>query len=336
MINLEDDELDEIINVEEEIPDFSELELDAKERRRLKKLEKKERILEEYVNKEKMWVALKDYYEKSDMNPEIGIPLELARMIDDIVTNMSHRPNFSNYVQHSNWMVDMIGDAKVKVFKAVADRAFKHYKCNEVYDDIDELSKIIIDKDDIIRNVGKSIFFWTTKKKKPDISSRHIEDSDEVEIITPVRAIIVDTKKKNLITLNVNGVDLVYVVNSDTRIMHDDNNLKLKELHDGTVVHLYQKVLNNAHVALALILSGNTNPRKYITYKSNPFGFYSQIVWHCFINRIKKEKQDHATLQAYQEDVYENMHSSEAWRNVRRQRIVYDDDGENIVEEVAE
>jgi hypothetical protein len=41
-------------------------------------------------------------------------------------------------------------------------------------------------------------------------------------------------------------------------------------------------------------------------------------------------------MKEYQEEVYESMYSSETWRNVRRQKVFYDDDGEGVIEEVSE
>ncbi len=66
--------------------------------------------------------------------------------------------------------------------------------------------------------------------------------------------------------------------------------------------------------------------KQYITFNQNPFGFYSTTVFNCCINRIKKEKTINQTKHEYQSEIYEQMYASEAWRNVRRQKILYGDD----------
>lgn len=42
----------------------------------------------------------------------------------------------------------------------------------------------------------------------------------------------------------------------------------------------------------------------------NPFSYFTTIAFHAFINRIKKEKKHHQTLQDYQEQVYSDMMTS--------------------------
>jgi DNA-directed RNA polymerase specialized sigma24 family protein len=41
----------------------------------------------------------------------------------------------------------------------------------------------------------------------------------------------------------------------------------------------------------------------------SPFGYFNQIAWHAFCNRIKKEKRQHDGLEEYKQRVYEDaMH----------------------------
>ena len=226
----DDIDIDEIDVIDDQIDDFV-----KPRRKRRSKEEREEQDKQDYVNKEKMWNALKEYYEASEKDPDMMIPLELATMVNDIGEHMRYRPNFSAY----SWMDDMVGDAKVKIFKAVKEKAFKLFKTALIVD--------ITEKAD-----ETTIFFWTKKARKDVIAEKTL-DADDV---------------------------------------------------------IFEK-----------------DGQKYITFKSNPFGFYSAIVWNCYINRIKKEKQFQETMANYQTEVYENMYASDVWKNVRRQKIFYDDDG---------
>lgn len=44
--------------------------------------------------------------------------------------------------------------------------------------------------------------------------------------------------------------------------------------------------------------------KKFKLGKTNPFGYFTTIAFHAFINRIKKEKKYHDTITEYQETVY--------------------------------
>ena len=231
-----DDEITEELLAEEDGPDIKEIISDIVP----KKKRKNAKAPEEYINKDLMWAAFKDYYDAVEKDGDIMIPLNLALMIDDIVTHMQQRPNFSNY----SWLEEMAGDAKVKMFKAVNDRSFKLYKTAEIVDTIDKKGDIVV-------------YFMSKKAKKDFIDNKKLEPEDVIS---------------------------------------------------------------------------EKNGKKYITFKSNPFGFYSRIVWHCFINRIKKEKQVNETKIAYQEEIYERMYASEAWKNVRRQKVSSDDGDDDTLE----
>lgn len=39
---------------------------------------------------------------------------------------------------------------------------------------------------------------------------------------------------------------------------------------------------------------------------SNPFSYFTTIAFHAFINRIKKEKKHHETIQNYRDKIYED------------------------------
>lgn len=41
--------------------------------------------------------------------------------------------------------------------------------------------------------------------------------------------------------------------------------------------------------------------------RDNPFGYFTTIAFHAFINRIKKEKKQRETINDYQEQVYQEL-----------------------------
>lgn len=41
--------------------------------------------------------------------------------------------------------------------------------------------------------------------------------------------------------------------------------------------------------------------------RDNPFGYFTTIAFHAFINRIKKEKKQRETINEYQEQIYQEM-----------------------------
>lgn len=56
--------------------------------------------------------------------------------------------------------------------------------------------------------------------------------------------------------------------------------------------------------------------KKYnITSESNPFSYFTTIAFHAFINRIKREKKHHQTLEDYRESHYKQMLTSSAEGN---------------------
>ena len=44
-----------------------------------------------------------------------------------------------------------------------------------------------------------------------------------------------------------------------------------------------------------------------IDNRDNPFGYFTTIAFHAFINRIKKEKKQRETIDNYQQQVYQDM-----------------------------
>jgi len=49
--------------------------------------------------------------------------------------------------------------------------------------------------------------------------------------------------------------------------------------------------------------------------RDNPFGYFTTIAFHAFINRIKKEKRQRQAINDYQEQVYQELMTSEAQKS---------------------
>lgn len=65
-----------------------------------------------------------------------------------------------------------------------------------------------------------------------------------------------------------------------------------------------------------------------ITYKNNPFSYFTKVAYHAFVNRIKKEKKLDEVLKKYQEKVYEDMYAAgNGWENIKRHKL---EDEENM------
>lgn len=53
--------------------------------------------------------------------------------------------------------------------------------------------------------------------------------------------------------------------------------------------------------------------KKYnVTSETNPFSYFTTIAFHAFINRIKREKKHHQTLEDYRDNHYQQMLTSSA------------------------
>ncbi len=106
-----------------------------------KKNKSKKKETEIYVKPEEMWEELKNYYislgdnydwtTQKIINKELEyppFPPKLATMINDIADRMAFLPNFMHY----SWKAEMIGDAILKMVKAVRDCSFKGYSTDKI------------------------------------------------------------------------------------------------------------------------------------------------------------------------------------------------------------
>lgn len=241
-----DDEIDNELSVEDE--NLDEIVISPLKRTRKSK-ERKD--TEHYVSKEEMWLELYNYYlslkEHYDWNSQKlikgpdtfpKITDRLTMIIYDIATKMGYRGNFCTY----SWLDEMIGDATLKMVKAIRDCSFKCFTIAEIY--------------------------------------------------------------------------------------------KIEELDNGAIIHfidkkgLYQK--KDKEESDEFFTENNKN---YIKFKANPFGYFSRITTHSYLNRIKKEKTLEETKRAFQTETWEKLYANENFRNVRRPKYVDSDENEAIFEE---
>jgi hypothetical protein len=235
------------IETEEE---FSEIDvLDEKPKKRTRRT-KAEKETEDYVSKEEMWNELYNYYIslgsdydwenqkllKKDSYPKISN--RLTTIVSDIATKMGYRGNFCSY----SWIDEMIGDATLKMVKAVRDCSFKCYTIAEI----------------ISKTEDNGTIFISFIDKKGEAQKKQLEESDTFFF------------------------------------------------QDG---------------------------KEYIKFKANPFGYFSRITSHSYLNRIKKEKLLEETKRNFQTETWERLYSDENFRNVRRPKYIENDENEGIFEE---
>lgn len=107
----------------------------------VKKKREKKKETDIYVKPEEMWREIRDYYLSLGTNYDWKIqkivdktkdyptfPYKLATMINDIADRMAYLPNFVRY----SWKAEMIGDAILKMVKAVRDCSFKGYSTDKI------------------------------------------------------------------------------------------------------------------------------------------------------------------------------------------------------------
>ena len=107
----------------------------------VKKKREKKKETDIYVKPEEMWREIRDYYLALGTNYDWKIqkivdktkdypafPYKLATMINDIADRMAYLPNFVRY----SWKAEMIGDAILKMVKAIRDCSFKGYSTDKI------------------------------------------------------------------------------------------------------------------------------------------------------------------------------------------------------------
>lgn len=203
-------------------------------RKREKNNEPKETTI--YIEPDELWQEVKNYYELSDSYENEFPPIsnKLANALNDIATKIGYRPNFINY----SYRVEMIGDAKLKLFKSIRDKSIKLY------------STVDIEKTEILDDENTKVFYYDKKGK---LKERVVEKDD-------------------------------------------------------------------------IIAYGNG--KQTITFKNPIFGYMTKIAWHCYLNRIKKEKLADDTKRRFQEETWEKFLNSETGKGVRRPKMMDQDENE--------
>jgi hypothetical protein len=238
-------------NENNEEPAVEELDiiLEEKPKKRTRKT-KEEKATEEYVSKDEMWQELFDYYislgdkydwtiqkiSKKDSFPKISD--RLTAIVRDIATKMGYRANFCRY----SWIDEMVGDATLKMVKAIRDCSFKCYTIAQIISTSEE------DQNTFINFIDK----------KGQAQKRLQENTDTF--------------------FQIEGKD-------------------------------------------------------HIKFKANPFGYFSRITSHSYLNRIKKEKVLEETKRAFQTETWEKLFANENFRNVRRPKYIESDENDVIFEE---
>jgi DNA-directed RNA polymerase specialized sigma24 family protein len=59
--------------------------------------------------------------------------------------------------------------------------------------------------------------------------------------------------------------------------------------------------------ALVKMYNAVQNKKYDFSTGSNPFSYFTTIAFHAFINRIKKEKKHHDTINEYKSQMYQSM-----------------------------
>jgi hypothetical protein len=222
-----------------------------KPRKRTRRTKDESRETVEYVTKDEMWNELYNYYKslgddydwetqkphRKDTFPPIS--KRLTVIINDISTKMGYRANFCNY----SWIDEMMGDARLKMVKAIRDCSFKCYTIAEIID-------TVIDSD------NQTIIYYIDKKGKTQDKAQ--EESDE---------------------------------------FFTENN------------------------------------KNFIKFKANPFGYFSRITSHSFLNRMKKENSLEETKRAFQTKTWDELYANENFRNVRRPKYIDSDENDGMFEE---
>ena len=72
---------------------------------------------------------------------------------------------------------------------------------------------------------------------------------------------------------------------------------------------------------------------EYIKFKANPFGYFSRITSHSFLNRMKKENIIEETKRAFQAKTWDELYANENFRNVRRTKFIDSDENDAMFDE---
>jgi|TARA_R110000787_G_scaffold336_8_gene1228 hypothetical protein len=243
-----------------------------------------------YVDPDAMWTELDNFYTlhaESDDPKEEVMSPELGRMIDDIATKLGFMSKFINY----SYKEEMQGDARLKMVKAVYDVNFTLWRtlpCTELRVEGGR-DYVILHVVRINKEEKSKYYMWDDKKT-------YLKPWDSYETY-PNRVLVDDlTWVKPFCSMEVPCTGKCKC------------NVPIPQLYD--VVTLEDNPVMNT-----------------LTFRNNPFSYFTKIAYHAFVNRIKKEKKVGEVLHAYQEKIYEDIYASgNGWENVKRQKIEDEED----------
>ncbi len=108
-------------------------------------------------------------------------------------------------------------------------------------------------------------------------------------------------KKKNIPTEPYNGIVWCPQTEHETFICRNNGTIFI------TGNSYKEEMKGDARVKMVAALM---HKKFDISKGSSCFGYYTTIAWHAFINRIKKEKKQHETIENYKEQSYSNLLNS--------------------------
>lgn len=120
---------------------------------------------------------------------------------------------------------------------------------------------------------------------------------------------VIKEKKQHYVNSEEFKVELKQYYDSD--VMTENLGLYIKKIATG--LSFLPSFINYTYKddmigdALIKMYSALKNKKFDFSTGSNPFSYFTTIAFHAFINRIKKEKKHHETINAYKSQVYESM-----------------------------
>lgn len=158
------------------------------------KKSEKNKSKEYYVNPDEMWGEFDSFYKKLDSAEDpstVEMSPILGKMLDDIATKLGYMGRFINY----SYKDEMIGDARIKMVKAVYDRNFTLWGtsyCTRPFNETDRSYVYVFswskEKEEW---VNKKVYLkeWDTVRKldtplvhDDEVIYMELEDGTEVEV----------------------------------------------------------------------------------------------------------------------------------------------------------
>ena len=121
------------------------------------------------------------------------------------------------------------------------------------------------------------------------------------------------TKQENKAQYYVNPVEFKAALQKyyDSDVMTEDLGVYIKKIATGLsflpsfINYTYKEDMIGD--ALVKMYNAVQNKKYDFSTGSNPFSYFTTIAFHAFINRIKKEKKHHDTINEYKSQMYQSM-----------------------------